>query len=170
MNWLDFVLLFVFVVAAVGGARNGLVKTAIILVALVAGIVLAVRFYGEFGQVVQQVISNQTAARVVAFILILGAVVLAGAILSVILAHFVSSTGLGWIDKAGGVVASILVAMIVFGGIFSSLVALPGGGVPHSTVRGSLIARFLVDWFMPVLGSLSPFFSDPAGWLDNQAR
>lgn len=167
MNWLDFVLIFIFVVTAIGGARSGLIKTVTSLVAVMAGIVLAVRFYVEFGQVVQHLISNQTAARFIAFVLILGAAVLAGVILSAILGHFVSLIGMGWVDKVGGVVASLLIAMVVFGGILSSLEAVSGDAGFHNAIRGSFVARFLVDRFVPVLGSLSPFFSDPAGWLGN---
>ena len=40
MNWLDVVLLFIFVIAVVGGAKNGLIKSVISLVALIIGVVL----------------------------------------------------------------------------------------------------------------------------------
>ena len=80
MNWLDVVLLFRVVIAVVGGDKNGLIKSVISLVALIIAVVLAVRFYPELGSWLQRFISNQTAARAVAFVIIFLAVMVAGAI------------------------------------------------------------------------------------------
>lgn len=165
MNWLDLILIIIFIVAAIGGAKNGFIKSIISLAALVLGVVLAVRLYMEFGQWLERFISNETAARVAGFAIILVAVVVAGAILGSVLSGVASTMGLGWLNRIGGTVFSVAAAAIAFGGILAGLSSLPGGAL-RGTVEGSFIASFLVNRFLPWLGSLSPFFRDPRGWLN----
>jgi membrane protein required for colicin V production len=166
LNWLDAVLLFIFLVALVGGAKNGLVKTVISLAALIVGVVLAVRFYPEFGSWLQKVITSQTASRAVAFIIILFGVVVIGSLASVVAGRLLSSTGLGWIDKVGGAVMGLVIAAIVFGGILSLMVSSSRSGWMEGSINGSFMASFLLNHFLPALGALSPFFGNPRGWLD----
>ena len=166
MNWLDVVLLFIFVIAVVGGAKNGLIKSVISLVALIIGVVLAVRFYPELGSWLQRFISNQTAARAVAFVIIFLAVMVAGAIASALVGGIASSIGLGWLNKLGGAVFGLAMAAIVFGGILSLLVSSPASGWSANAIRDSFVATFLLDRLLPLMGALSPLFGDPRGWLD----
>ncbi|MBI2858729.1 MAG: CvpA family protein [Chloroflexi bacterium] len=163
MNWLDFVLLIIFVVAAIGGAKNGLIKSVVSLVALVAALVLAVKFYVPLGSALQNIISNQTWARVVAFVLILVAIVVAGSIVGSLLHGAASAIGLGIFDRIGGSVFSLIIAVLVFGGIMSFLGQLPVSAV-QETIRGSAVASLIIDRVLPLLGPLSPFFKEPSQW------
>ncbi|MBI2957293.1 MAG: CvpA family protein, partial [Chloroflexi bacterium] len=93
MNWLDIVLLFIFVISIIGGARSGLIKSVTSLAALILGVVLAVRFYPQFGLWLQRFIANQTGSRVVAFVIILAVVLVAGAIASYVLGRAARALG-----------------------------------------------------------------------------
>jgi len=166
MNWIDIVLLFVFVVSAIGGAKNGLIKSAISLLALIIGVVFAVRFYPEVGSWLQRFISDQTAARAAAFVTIFLVMVLVGAIASALVGGLASSIGLGWLNKLGGAVFGLAMAAIVFGGILSLLVSFPASDWMPKAIKDSFVATFLLDRFLPLMGALSPLFGDPRGWLD----
>lgn len=165
MNWLDFVILFIFVVSAVGGARSGLIKSVISLVALIAGIVLAARFYPVVGGWLQSFISNQTAAHVVAFVVILAVVLVAGMIASHVLGRVAGALGIGWADRLGGALFGLVISAVVFGGILSGLSSIPGSAGVRNVIDDSFMASFLLDRVLPVLGGLAPIFDNPRGWL-----
>ncbi len=166
MNWLDLVLILIFVVAAIGGAKSGLIKSVIGLVALTVGIVLAVRFYPEFGKWLQHFIANGTWARVIAFALILVGTIIAGSIAGSFVRKLASAIGLGFFDRIGGALFGLLITAVVFGGILSLVSSAPGALGLQSSINDSLVASFLIDRALPVLGPLSPFFGDPRGWFD----
>lgn len=166
MNWLDIVLLFIFVISIIGGARSGLIKSVTSLAALILGVVLAVRFYPQFGLWLQRFIANQTGSRVVAFVIILAVVLVAGAIASYVLGRAARALGIGWADRIGGAVFGLVIAAVVFGGMLSALSSIPGATGVRNTIDDSFVASLLLDRVLPVLGGLSPIFDNPRGWLD----
>ena len=82
---------------------QGLIRTVLSIVGLIAGIILASRFYVQLGNVMT-FISNKNVAHIVAFILILLVVMGIAAIIAAILRKLIRAIMLGWVDRLGGAV------------------------------------------------------------------
>lgn len=155
MNWLDVLLLIAFVVALVQGLRNGLIKSVISLVGLVLGLFLAARLYVSFGAWLQGFISSQAVANVVAFAVILFAVLVVSGIIGSVVSGAASVIGLGWVDRLGGALFSVLVAAVVVASLLAVALKSDVTAGIESAVKGSFVASILLDRF-PVVLSLLP--------------
>ncbi len=153
MNWLDIIILVGLVVPAFMGLKRGLVKSALSLAGLIIGVVLAGRLYEPLGKILV-FISNEDAANVVAFILILVAVMAIATVLARLLKFAAQIVMLGWVDHVGGVVFGFLMGAILWGALLATWVKFFGSGL----VTESFLASVLLDKFPLVLGLLPSEF------------
>ena len=157
MNWLDIVLIIALVGSAFIGLRLGIIKAVLSLIGLIAGVVLAGNFYEPvsswFG-----FISNDNAANIVAFILILVGVMLLAALLARLLKLAASITMLGWVDRIGGAVFGFLMGAILWSALLATWVKFLGTGL----VTESFLAGVLLDKF-PLILALLPEEFDAIG-------
>jgi len=154
MNWLDIIIIVLLIVTLIGGFANGLIKSLFSLIGLVVGEVLAGRFYIALAGVLG-FISNPSAARVVAFIIIFVVVMIIAAILGVIFTRMASAILLGWLNRLLGGVFGLILGAIFISAILAIWVKYAGGG---STVAGSALGQFLLQRFPIVLGLLPKEF------------
>ena len=80
MNWLDIVIIIALLVSAVGGFMSGLIRSLFSLAGLIIGIILAGHYYTALAGYLT-FISDQNAARIAAFVIILLAVGIVATIL-----------------------------------------------------------------------------------------
>lgn len=157
MNWLDIILIIALVGSAFIGLRLGIIKAVLSLVGLIVGVVLAGNFYEPvsswFG-----FISNDNAANIVAFILILVGVMLLAALLARLLKLAASITMLGWVDRIGGAVFGFLMGAILLSALLATWVKFLGTGL----VTESFLAGVLLDKF-PLILALLPEEFDAIG-------
>jgi membrane protein required for colicin V production len=141
MNWLDILLLVAIALATVAGLGIGIIRAALTLVGLVGGIVLAGHYYIPLSQVLDAVL-QPTVAKVVAFAVILIAVMVAAALLAIFLRRGASAIKLGWADRLGGAVFGLLLGALFCGCLLAIWVKFVGGG---ETISESVVARILLD-------------------------
>jgi membrane protein required for colicin V production len=141
MNWLDILLLVAIALATVAGLGIGIIKAALTLVALILGVVLAGHYYIPFSQVLDSFL-QPTVAKVVAFAVILVAVLVAAALLAMFLRRGASMIKLGWADRLGGAVFGLLLGALFCGCLLAIWVKFVGGG---GTIAQSTVARILLD-------------------------
>ena len=101
MNWLDIVIAILLIISLIGGFANGLIKSLFSLVGLIVGVVLAGHFYIALAESLS-FISNDNAARIVAFIIIFLVVMILFAILGMVINKLVSALLLGWLNRLFG--------------------------------------------------------------------
>lgn len=75
MTWLEIVIVVTLALSVFTGLRMGLIKAVLNLVSLVVAMILAGRFYGKVAGVLGFV-PHEGATKVVAFIIIVGVVML----------------------------------------------------------------------------------------------
>jgi len=148
MNWLDYLLIVILGYSAIRSFMRGFSREAIGLCAAVAALVLGMWFYASAGALVKPWISSDRAADFIGFMLVVVAVLLAGAIVGAIVKRFVSAVGLSFFDRLLGacfglargalIAIALLTAYIAFGPRTDSKTA--PAGVVHS-----LIAPYLLD-------------------------
>jgi membrane protein required for colicin V production len=153
MNWLDVVIIVTMVISFIGGFFTGLVRGLLSLVGMLAGIVLAGRFYPSVAGRLTFIHSENT-ANIVAFAIILAAVMIVFGIIATILHNALSAISLGCLDHFVGAVLGIIINALTW----AALLALWARFFGSAAVANSLIAGFLLDKFPVVLSLLPPDF------------
>lgn len=149
MNWLDIVIIIALVVPTFSGYMRGLVKSALSLAGLIAGVVLASNFYRELAGALT-FIDNPDIANIAAFIIILVAVLVIAHVLASLLRATIKAISLGWVDHAGGAVFGFLLGAIFISAILATIVKFFGEGL----VTESAVAAIMLDRFPAILGLL----------------
>ncbi len=150
MNWLDIVLIVALVIPTVIGLKRGLIRSALFLVGLILGIILAGNLYKPLANLLT-FISNENVANVVAFIIILVVVMVIAAVLARLLKFAVSIVMLSWVDHLGGAVFGLLMGAIFWGALLATWVRFFDTGL----VTESFLAAVLLDKF-PLVVALLP--------------
>jgi len=81
-------------------------------------------------------------AKVVAFVIILAAVLAAAALLAIFLRRGASAIKLGWADRLGGAVFGLVMGALLCGCLLAIWVKFVGGG---EIIAQSTVARILLD-------------------------
>ena len=153
MNWVDIVLIIYLIISIISGFGQGLVRSVLSIVGLIVGIVLASNFYQQFAGVLG-FISNRDIAEIVAFIIILGVVMIAAAILGSLLKNLLKALMLGWVDRLGGAVFGLLLGALSASAVLAIILKLTNTDL----IANSAIAGFLLDKFPLVMGFLPSEF------------
>jgi len=85
MNWLDIVLAVLLLVTAVWGVVRGLVRQAIGIAAVIAGLILASRYYREASTPFRRLMDNELLAHFLGFVVLFLVVLAAGALVGFLL-------------------------------------------------------------------------------------
>lgn len=151
MNWLDVIILLLMVVATVIGLKVGLIKAVLSVAGVVVGVVLAGRYYTGLAAHLT-FLPQPGVAGIVAFVIILIAVMIVAAVLATVMKWAVALVMLGWVNRLGGAVFGLVLGAIFCGALLATWVKFVGITDP---VRGSAMAKLLLDGF-PIVLSLLP--------------
>jgi membrane protein required for colicin V production len=144
VNWLDILLLIVMIVCIVEGLKQGLVKTAIGLAAVVLGFFCALWFYASAGSLLSPYFTSQQIANLLGFLLVFLGVIAIGALLIWIIERFLKILHLTWLNRllggAFGFVRGLLTGAIL---VLAAMAFAPKPG-PLS-VANSRLAPYVID-------------------------
>ncbi len=149
MNWLDIVIIVALIIPIFLGLFVGFIKTVLSLAGMIVGVVLASNFYQGLAGMLT-FISNRSIANIVAFIIILAAVILVATLVAIFLRAILRATKLGWLDRIAGAVLGFLTGAILISAILAGIVKFFGEGL----VTESILAGVLLDKLPLVLGLL----------------
>lgn len=155
MNWLDIIIIVALIFPAFVGLKMGIIKAALSLVGLIIGVVLAGNFYEPVSKIFG-FIPNQDVANILAFILILVAVMAVTAVLVRFLKFGVRVVMLGWVDHVGGAFFGFLSGFILLSAILAIWVKFFGSGL----VTDSFLGKVMLDYFPLILGLLPGEFGE----------
>jgi membrane protein required for colicin V production len=136
VNWLDYVLLAIIVVTALVGIIKGFVRQVIGLVAVIAGLVLAVVYYRQTAHVFQAFVKNQLVSNFLGFLFIFVIVLVAGSILG----HLITKAMIGplaLVNRLFGALFGLLKAVLICGVLVFALVSFD---VARPAVESSVLA------------------------------
>jgi membrane protein required for colicin V production len=154
MNWLDVIILVIIAISTVIGLKVGIIRAFFAIAGVIIGVFLAGRFSGPLADRLT-FISDAGIAGVVAFAVILIAVLIIAIILAVVIKWVTSAVMLGWVNRLGGAALGLILGAIFCAALLTMWVNFQG---ISSGVSGSFLARFLVDKFPIVLGLLPAEF------------
>ena len=120
MNWIDFVLIGILVVAALGGMRYGLIRAAFSTVGVYAGWLLAGQFSDDVGALFSKSLSNDTLVTVISYaIIVFGAIIAANVAVKFVRPLLtVFTLGLSsMVDRLGGLGLGLLAGLAITGAV-----------------------------------------------------
>lgn len=103
LNWIDYTIIAVITVSTLISFARGFVREAISLIVWIAAIWIAYRYCHGFAEtILVNMMQPGTPRIVVAFVILLIAVLLFGAFINFAFSHFIDRTGLSGIDRILG--------------------------------------------------------------------
>ena len=127
MTAFDFAVFAVVVLSTLFGFARGFMRVVVSLAAWVFAFLLAIHLSAPLGTVLPDVGGSPTTRYIVAFVLIIIVVLLAGALLGWLLYRIVRAIGLGFLDRLLGAVVGMArgVLIVVIGVLVAGWTSLP---------------------------------------------
>jgi uncharacterized membrane protein required for colicin V production len=135
MNFLDWILIAIIVLASLWGLRKGLVDAVLMAISLYVALFLSGLFAGRVLSLVWKDVDNQAVATAVGYVVIFIGVYIASSIVSKIIKSSLKKVKFGWIDPVGGVLVGLIAGLLLAGGLmavaarYTYVVDEKGGGV-----------------------------------------
>jgi membrane protein required for colicin V production len=144
VNWLDYLLLVLVAGSVLAGLIKGLARSVIGLVAVVAGFLCGLWFYGVVGSFFYEYLSSRRLAHLVGFTLIFMGVVLLGVVLAAVIGRLLKWARLSWLDHLmGGAFGFLRGALMAAALIIAAMAFAPKP--PPRSVADSLLAPYLLE-------------------------
>lgn len=153
MNPLDIVIIVALAIPTFTGLKLGLIKAVLSLAGVVIGVVVASNLYQPVARLLG-FIPDENIANIVAFVVILLAVIIIATLLARLLKFLASVTMLGWVDHIGGAAFGFLLGTIFFSALLAASVKFFG----DSLATESFLAGIMLDKFPLVLALLPSQF------------
>ncbi len=144
MNWLDAAIIIAIAWFTFAAFRAGLIREVVTLIAAVVGVLAAGHYYDNLAADVLLFIDNDKAARVLSFLILFGAVALAGQLAAILLKQTASLLCLGWLDHLAGAAFGLLKALVLVEMFLILFTTYPYLGL-DDTIAGSAIAPLFLD-------------------------
>jgi membrane protein required for colicin V production len=153
MNWLDIAIVLIVSFFATTAFSAGLIRELVTLVSAVVGVVVAGLFYDDLARDVLVFIDNRDTASIVAFLVLLGAIYLAGQLIAIMLKQVAAVLLLGWADRLGGALFGLLKGLVVVEVLLIAFVTFDVG--LDGAIEDSGLASVFLD-AAPVLLNILP--------------
>ena len=162
MNWIDFVLIGLLLVAIIIGARRGLFSGLMGIIGLFCGVIFSINYSD---QITAKFLSHMRVSTVaivfMAFIVVFVMAYVGIKLLGYLFYKFASLKPLGNADKVGGAIMGIFQGWIVLGVILFLLIFLP--------MPDSFIVKLDNSFFGPAMRGVVPMIYDETTFLHPQS-
>lgn len=126
LNWLDLVLIVIFLVTLVLGIIKGLVRQVIGIAAAVGGIILGSLYYPGIADILQKIIRNRLVCNFLGFMIILAAALAAGWLLGLLVSKLIKGP-LAFLNHVLGGVLGIVKGVLIGGALIFALLVFDLG-------------------------------------------
>ena len=166
MHWLDLVIVAVVAWFTFAAFSAGLIREFVTAVAVVAGAILAGRFYAELAQDLDFLIGDESARSFVAFVAIFAGVVVLGQIAAATLRRVASLLLLGPFDHLGGALFGFAKGVLLVEVLLIAAAAYPLSDDITTALDQSALAPVFLDSVPVVLRLLPAEFSEALDTLE----
>lgn len=157
MNWLSVVLLVIIGFLTWRAFSNGFIRELVSLCVAILAVPIAGVFYDDLFRKLSPIITNETAAKLVAFLAILAGVIIGGQVVAHLLKRTVAMLNLGAADRLAGGAFGFLKAVIICQVVLIALVAFPSPDM-QASIDESPVATSLIDSAPMILAFLPKTF------------
>ena len=158
MNWIDFVLIGLLLVAIIIGSRRGLFSGLMGMLGLVSGVIFSINY---MDQITAKFLSHMRVSTVMVvfmeFMVVFVMVYVGIKLLGYLFYRFASLRPLGSVDKVGGAITGIFQGWIVLGVLLFLLIFLP--------LPDSFVAKLDSSFFAPGMRGVVPMIYDETTFL-----
>ncbi|MEX2374842.1 MAG: CvpA family protein [Dehalococcoidia bacterium] len=166
MNWVDLLIAGVIAWTAFRGLQTGLIRQVVWLVAVVAGLLLAGKLYGDLSANLSFILDEGATRDLVAFASIILGAVLAGIVIGEVLRTTASMLMLGPLDSLGGGLVGFVRGVIYVQLTLLALAVFPANETLTRGVDESTLSPYFLDDLSVVGFGLPAEFSNPLEQLD----
>lgn len=147
MNWLDVVIIMIIIWFTFAAFHAGFLRETVTVIAALLGVIVAGLFYRDLSkEVVDNFIDSQSAARLVSFAILVGGVVLAGQVLSLVLKPAVHRFQLGVFDQLAGAAFGFFKGLVLIEIFLFAIIALGNHDWSlRRTIDESVFGSLIVD-------------------------
>lgn len=159
MNWADWVIVAILAVSTLISLKRGFIKEALSLATWGGSFFIALTFYQRLAVYLEGSVTTPSVRFVVAFVLLLVASLIAGALINFAINQLVKATGLSGTDRVLGMVFGLFRGCII---VLAVLIILPMA-IPVDQdpwwVESVLIPQFLLleQWSKDTFNSIFEF-------------
>jgi len=158
MNWIDFVLIGLLLVAIIIGSRRGLFSGLMGMLGLVSGVIFSINY---MDQITAKFLSHMRVSTVMVvfmeFMVVFVMVYVGIKLLGYLFYKFASLRPLGSVDKVGGAIMGIFQGWIVLGVLLFLFIFLP--------LPDSFVAKLDSSFFAPGMRGVVPMIYDETAFL-----
>ncbi len=154
MTSFDWILVVILVSSTIAGLMAGFARVTIGLAAGIFGILFGLWFYRMPAAWFAEYFESKTASSVLGFMLVFVGVLIAGGLLSRLIAKLFKWAGLTWLDRLLGAVFGLVRGMIVVTGIVTIVTAF-APNPPPKWIAGSQIMPYTAG-VSRVLAAVAP--------------
>ena len=124
IGWLDIVLAIILLITVIMGLVRGLIKEVIGIVAILAGFVLAARYYVFFADLIGRLIRQPTVAKFLGFIILFLIVVAVGSLVAFLLSKLMKGP-FKFVNHLLGGLVGFLEGLLICGVFVFALLVFP---------------------------------------------
>jgi membrane protein required for colicin V production len=139
---LDLIIILSFVALVYTGYSAGLLREAIVVIAALVGVVIAGQAYDSLAGDINNFIDDENDALRIAFLSLIGAIVLAGMIVSYVIKTTLTVFDLGSLESLGGALCGAIKGVILIQAVLIAFVTFPAWDMVDAiddSVFGSLL-------------------------------
>ncbi len=156
LNWLDVVLLLILAASVWTSFRKGLSREIIGLVAVLAGLILGLWFYGSTGILFEHFFSSRLAANCAGFFAVFFGVLLLGSLIRFVMGKFLKVTGLSIVDHLLGAGFGLARGALIAVALVLGILAFSPENRPPSALVQSRIAPYAI-YGARVFAAMAPY-------------
>lgn len=154
MNWIDLFLVLVIASSVLAGFAAGFARVGVGFAAMIAGVFCGFWFYGIVAAYFMDYVSSRAIANLIGFFVILGAVLIVGAIVGTVLAKFFKWVGLSWLNRLLGGAFGVVRGFVIAAAMVTVLLAFAPSPPPPSVLDSKLLP-YVID-VSDVLAAMTP--------------
>ncbi len=113
MNKLDIIFIAILSITLIRGLLRGIVKELIGIGGIIGAFLIASNFYNHIIKYIEQIISDEKIAAIIAFASLFIVTLLLIYFLGAIIREFLKSLSLGWLDRIGGAAFGFLKGILI---------------------------------------------------------
>jgi membrane protein required for colicin V production len=155
LNWLDLLVGLIVISGAIRGYSRGLIREGMAFGGLAVGLILAAEWSPEVAGFLKPFVGGGRVLDVLAYLLVLLAVLGAATLLTVIALRLARVLFVGWFDRLGGAVFGAGQGAVVAALVLILMIKFPVAGLDKA-VRDSDLAVQLLTLVPTLLSSLPP--------------
>ncbi|MDI6785308.1 MAG: CvpA family protein [bacterium] len=144
MNGLDITFLIILSISAIMGLWKGITRGIFSLIAVVAGVTVASRYYCVVSISIHNYVKSSLWSNILSFFIVFIVIALIISLIGVLIKKLMGVLVLGWIDHLGGLIFGIVKGVVISGAVVIIMEKFPIGESKDLLVK-SILCPYILE-------------------------